>query len=702
MGIVGAWRLGHRGLRTGAALTLALLCAVLPASRAAASFSAPTTLESAAPAGTPAISDLNGDGMPDVAVPASGGVKVYENTTPVGASTATFAAPVTVPTGMLYPGALTAVDLNGDGRPDLVGASGYDCGCLLAMMNTTPANGATPAFAAPTQIPVDISVQQVVAGDFNGDGRPDLAVLGVYYPPPSGPPEITGPNWGTPAIEVLLNTTSAHALSPSFSARPLMLIPNSGGPFFDGSLAAADITGDGMPDLVLEDRSVYVDTTPRGSATTTFDYHASAGGFFAPFASPLVLADLTGNGSLDLITSSLDLGYAPETWTPDGSHDPFGPMSYIDVRPMWVDAFAVADFDGDGRPDIAASDGEYSGGAGTFVLFNATAPGAATPSWLPPAAFGGLTDSGIQSADFNGDGKPDLLEVRYTGVTVRLNTSQPAAGRSTPQLSYGNTAFGAISDERTVTVTNTGSYELELRGATLAGADPQDFAITSDGCSDQSLDAADPGAGGEPGTYPGGGVFAPGAEYPGYPGTRTGGTCETTVRFRPTTTGARSAQLVIPSDDPASPSIVALSGTGTVAPGAPGGPGPTPVPGVVSIPAQTDVVSHLGATAVLLRCAGSTPCTGTLSLAVPVKRVSRGSRRPATVDISLGHATFNVAGGRSNATALALGRTGFSRVPASGKTVAVIATALTTVGGRHITVTAHIGLRRVALKRARR
>jgi len=115
----------------------------------------------------------------------------------------------------------------------------------------------------------------------------------------------------------------------------------------------------------------------------------------------------------------------------------------------------------------------------------------------------------------------------------------PPATEATPAAAFATTPQGEISGPQTVTVSNTGNSGLSLTGLTFAGADPGDFIVSSDGC-----------------LVP----VAPGAS------------CSLTVNFTPQAQGARTATLVIASNDPNGPASVSLSGTGGTPPQGPAGP----------------------------------------------------------------------------------------------------------------------------------
>jgi hypothetical protein len=89
-----------------------------------------------------------------------------------GRGDGTFDGPQKVPSGTTDLRAIIAGDFNGDGRPDLAAASPYD-GVVTLLFSTSPRG-----FAAPTLVPTFKRGRNLEAGDFDGDGILDLAVAG--------------------------------------------------------------------------------------------------------------------------------------------------------------------------------------------------------------------------------------------------------------------------------------------------------------------------------------------------------------------------------------------------------------------------------------------------------------------------------------------------------------------------------------------
>lgn len=334
--------------------------------------------------------DFNGDGKPDLAA-VSLGVSVLLNTTPPGATAASFAAAV----NFAFAGSVgTAGDFNGDGRPDLVGVSADG---LAFLLNSTPSNAAIPSFV-PFDYPLPqasgpATIVSVAAADFNGDGKSDVAVLIER--------NIASPFFTGYVMEVRFNTTTSGATTPSFSAPVDFALQGGSGSY--SSVAVADINGDGRPDISAGGigAPLLINTSATGAAVPSF----SGAQYYTVYN-----AVLNGQGSLHVAT---------------------------------VPSFAGGDFNGDRKFDLVGTVlPSPSGTPGLDILTNvspsdSSASNFSVPINVPPFSS---ANQAVAVADFNGDGKPDLAVTNGDSSVVRvlLNTTQPG-----PATSMGGPNVGA-------------------------------------------------------------------------------------------------------------------------------------------------------------------------------------------------------------------------------------------------------------------
>ena len=149
---------------------------------------------------------------------------------------------------------MTAADVNGDGKPDLIVANHSD-NTVSVLLNTTAAGRHhRPASPPSRPSPPAASPTSVTAADVNGDGKPDLIVA----------------NYGSNTVSVLLNTTAPGATTPSFATQQTFATGSD--PY---SVTAADVNGDGKPDLIVANNSgntvsVLLNTTAPGATTPSF------------------------------------------------------------------------------------------------------------------------------------------------------------------------------------------------------------------------------------------------------------------------------------------------------------------------------------------------------------------------------------------------------------------------------------------------
>ena len=183
-------------------------------------------------------------------------------------------------------------------------------------------------FRAPVAYDAGVRPYAVVSGDFNGDGVLDLAVGA------SGDAATQQPA----TVAVFLGQGDG-----TFQPAQYIVIGDS------GAIAVGDVNGDGILDLVVTTSSAVVILTGAGDGTFQQAAFPIDSG-----ASSVALADIDRDGNADLVIAhskgdmSYLLGNGDGTFQSE-THFPGG------ASPAWT---AIADFNGDGKPDLAVADRE--------------------------------------------------------------------------------------------------------------------------------------------------------------------------------------------------------------------------------------------------------------------------------------------------------------------------------------------------------
>jgi hypothetical protein len=383
---------------------------------------------------TAVAADLNGDGYPDIAVMYYGGpvagnseylVFVYFNQ-----KDGTFSAPVQAAFGPPLPphssGELdytfTIGDVNGDGLPDIVMVGSVDENYNPGVPNLVVAtflgtgggkftNASGPPQLAMLTLPIVLSGRNIVLADLNGDGRmdlifqeeassisPDAVSLTAAYALGNGDGSFNNIGAG-------LN----QVISASVSSMTNFSIDSSG-------VRVADLNNDGHPDILMDLNGTVYAALGHGDGTFASQIVALS----APPSAGLTVADMNGDGKLDLIQTggvylagcncsssyvAIFLGIGNGTFNPQGS--------YALSAGSNVNA---ADFNGDGKPDVVMANGDGDGSLdvrsldaqeGMVLLGNGDGTLAGTPmlAWNATPVELQLMATG----DINGDGYTDVI-----------------------------------------------------------------------------------------------------------------------------------------------------------------------------------------------------------------------------------------------------------------------------------------------------
>ncbi|MCL5028325.1 MAG: T9SS type A sorting domain-containing protein [Bacteroidetes bacterium] len=476
-----------------------------------------------------AIADVNKDGKPDIVAAnySSNTVSVFFNTTADSASTPTFSSKTdfTTSTG---PTAITVSDLNGDGKPDIVTAN-YNANTISVLLDTTSNGASIPSFTAKTDFSVGTNPRGVVIADLNGDYKPDIVTANIgtnnisallnttpdtmYTPlfssmtnfntgssPASvaygdlngdGKQDVVVANYASNTISVFIDTTPDSTTTPSFSTKTDFTTGNA--PI---SVAIADLNGDGRLDIAVANSndntvSVFFNTTPNGVSTPSF----TAKKDFTTGATPyyVAIANLNGDGKPDIITAnpnSNNISVLLNTTSSGASVPSFSAKTDFSTGSScrWI---GIGDFNGDGKLDIATAN--Y--GANTIsVLLNTTPDSAITPSFSTNALFTtGTNPASIAISDINRDGLQDIVVDNYGSNTVSVFFNTTPFGATSPSFSTktdfttgtGPTAV-AVSDlkgkgKSDIVIANYNSNNVSvLLNTTIKGASIPTFSSKTD------------------------------------------------------------------------------------------------------------------------------------------------------------------------------------------------------------------------------
>jgi hypothetical protein len=278
-----------------------------------------------------AIADLNGDGHNDIVLTGSlrtGSSVILSNGHGGFLAAKRYAQ---LPFADFYASLVAVADLHGDHKLDVITVS--NVGGVVQVIRGNGDGTLQGAFAYDSQVS-DIAISQAV-GDFNGDGKADMATLD-----------------GTGKLSVLLNTGNY-----SFS-----LIPSVDYGFESGPITAADVNNDGKMDILIAGQSHISVLVNKGDGTFQTPVIIDIPSASFP-AHGLIVADLNGDGKPDIAFSSstpeLTPGAGSVTFgilfgNGDGTFQTLQAQDNYSLTGKIVGLLPAADLNGDHKLDIVA------------------------------------------------------------------------------------------------------------------------------------------------------------------------------------------------------------------------------------------------------------------------------------------------------------------------------------------------------------
>jgi hypothetical protein len=414
-----------------------------------------------------------------------------------------------------------ATDFQGNGRPDLLACYGslvpYDVKVPCRVLRPQPEGSITDItrqMFGTGALPIMVNPSELVTGDFNHDGRPDVFIAGGGYDALPWPGETNGLLISN-ADGTYSDRSSTLPQIPDFSHSacvgdvnadgrldiyvgnvfgqlrigPYFLIGRGDGTFTqktsglpsqnlqEGFLSCllVDVDRDGSDDLVLGTHGAggFVDNVVLFNDGTG-DFTRRPRSVLPPWPQHLTLdivaLDVNRDGRPDLIMLTAD-----DFWAERG----LGLQVLINTGTTFIDetisrlgtsalvhsgwycgTLRLADFNGDGWDDFYCSDGPENV-PNRYWMSNGVGTWSPVASGVLPAGSG----LGIHAVDFDGDGRPDLVSVVPTATgDVRYQSYLNRTARTVPT--------GSAPGQPTVTMATVTGSTLQLTWTSGAGAPP--------------------------------------------------------------------------------------------------------------------------------------------------------------------------------------------------------------------------------------
>jgi hypothetical protein len=292
---------------------------------------------------------------------------------------------------------VTAADVNGDGKPDLI-CVGFP---NLLYVWTNSGNG---QFVFNASYTVGSNPKQVIAADVNNDGKLDLITANI----------------GGNSLTVLTNDGSG-----GFALAATLPLGASSQP---RSVAAADLFGRGKLDLISANSLLATFTvwtnSGAGNFVSNFSLSVGSPGYTVP--QWVAVVDVNGDGKPDIIGACNNSDtYYLHIWTNNGAGGfAPAPVPYLSPYLNGYDCVVPADVNGDGKPDLVLATEWLLSNPRVTVLTNNGTGGFQLSGYYLLAA----TPGGIAVADVDGDGRLDIITANGSTATSLSVFTNSGAG----------------------------------------------------------------------------------------------------------------------------------------------------------------------------------------------------------------------------------------------------------------------------------